>query len=191
MAINFAALPTDSPNQLVAPGLYYAKVTDAVMTKPKDVTKPDYLLLTLALTDANGKSAGTLQDGMYDSDKAAIQYKLGRFVRACKIQIPGVMELKDLAKLVINKEVVVDVQHSKATEQYAAKAQVNLFEHEAYYLKEEFATALAACFPNVTGAMPDMSVITNIPDNAPDGGVEFNTPVADAPETTAPVSSDY
>lgn len=155
MAINFSELPQESPNALPEVDLYYATIAEATMKAPNDATKPDYLSLKLQLTDKDGKGCGTMYDILSESDSSVVQYKLGRFVRACGIPLQGVMELKDLAKLVVNKQIVVDVKHDQDKEKkYPPKAAVDIFSREAYYLPcefEEIYNIIHAITPTVSG----------------------------------------
>lgn len=137
MAINFDKLPQDNPFALPDPGVYKAKIVEAEMKSPKnDPTKPDYLNLKYTLFDRNNKNCGSIYDILSESDSSVVQYKISRFVRACGIPLTGSMELKDLAKIVKNKEIVVDVTHDKKSDQ--PRAQVDLFSREGYYMASEF-----------------------------------------------------
>ena len=146
MAINFDSLPQDNPFGLPAPGVYKAKIVEAEMKAPKnDPTKPDYLNLKLTLFDKNDKNCGNIYDILSESDSSVVQYKISRFVRACGIPLTGSMELKDLAKLVKNKLIAVDVAHDKKSD--TPRAQVDLFSREAYYLASEFNDIYAIVHP--------------------------------------------
>lgn len=141
--IKFDSLPKENPGGGVPkPGLYLAKVTKAEMKKPKEADKKPYLSLTYKLTTPEGKQAGTMFDMLMESDNVTIMYKLGRFIRACGIPLVGEMELSDLAKLVVNKTIGVDVKE----DEYNGKkrAAINLFDREAYYTPEEFPDVVKA-----------------------------------------------
>ncbi len=136
MAINFDRLPQDNPFALPAPGVYRAKIMEAEMKQGKDLSKPEYLNLKYALFDKHNKSCGNVYDIISESDSSVVQYKTARFVRACGLPLTGSMELKDLAKVVKGREIVVDISHDKKSDQ--PRAQVDLFAREAYYLPSEF-----------------------------------------------------
>lgn len=137
MAINFDALPQDNPFALPAPGVYKAKIVEAEMKAPKnDPTKPDYLNLKYTLFDANNKNCGNIYDILSESSNSVVLYKLSRFIRACGIPRTGTLELRDLAKLVAGKEIVIDVSHDAKSDK--PRAQVDLFTREGYYLPSEF-----------------------------------------------------
>lgn len=137
MAINFDNLPQDNPYALPTPGVYIAKILEADMRAPKnDPTKPDYLSLKLNLFDKANKNCGSIYDILSESDSSVVQYKISRFVRACGIPLTGNMELKDLAKLVKNKTIAVDITLDKKSD--TPRAQVDLFTREGYYLASEF-----------------------------------------------------
>ena len=141
MAINFSALPQSNPFSVPKPGIYHFTVTKAEMRKPKDVNKPDYLSLTLSLTNLAGKKVGNVFDGMYESASAAILYKLQRFTRALNINLTGEAELKDLAKLVVNRSGLVDIENVKddrfPDDDSKVQAKVKLFGSECYWKTEE------------------------------------------------------
>ena len=146
MSINFDQLPTENPFAATAPGIYKAKIIEASMAKNKtDASKPPYLSMKYALTKADGTSGGALYDSLSESDSSVVQYKIGRFLLACNIPLVGVMELSDIAKLVLNKEIVVDVtqNYKDQKEGKPAKGQVDLFSHEAYYPIDQFAEVYA------------------------------------------------
>ena len=71
-----------------------------------------------------------------ESDNEVVMFKMGRFIRACGIPLQGTMELKDIAKLIQNKTIVVDVTVDTKSER--PRAQVDLFTREAYYTVDEF-----------------------------------------------------
>lgn len=135
MAIQFDSLPTTNEYHVEA-DVYLARIEEAEMRKPKDPTKPPYLNLKYRLTKHNGKSAGVMFDGQYDSNKQIIKYKLARFLQACGIPLKGSMELSDIATLVLNKEIVVDTKVDESGN--SPRLQVDPFGREAYYPKEQF-----------------------------------------------------
>ena len=77
-----------------------------------------------------------MYDGQYESDKQLTKYKLARFLQACGIPLVGTMELKDIANLVLNKDIVVDTSVDESGS--SPKLQIDLFGREAYYPKEQF-----------------------------------------------------
>lgn len=135
MAIQFDSLPTTNEYKPVA-DVYLAHIEEAEMRKPKTEGKPMYLNMKYRLTKHNGKSGGVMYDGQFESDKQLMKYKLGRFLQACGIPLVGTMELKDIANLVLNKDIVVDTSVDESGNQ--PKLQVDLFGREAYYPKEQF-----------------------------------------------------
>ena len=143
MAIDFTKLTTDSPFSTPAPGLYIATITKAESLKPKDTSKPEYLKCTYQLIDEDGKSSGTMEDMFFESDSDVPKYKLGRFIIAVGIPLTGAMEFKDLAKVLPNRKLVVDVKNVKddyrSTEgKEVMKAEIDIFAREAYYPISEF-----------------------------------------------------
>ena len=136
MAIQFDTLPKESPFALPKPDVYKAVVVEAEMRKPKTkkddgTEKPPYLNLKLQLTDHAGKKCGAIYDILSESESSVVLYKISRFLLACNIPLVGEMELADIAKIVLNKEIAVDVCHD--TKSNPPKAQVDIFTREAYY----------------------------------------------------------
>ena len=108
MAINFDSLPTSKPvGSLLPSGFAKATIAKAEMKAPKNPGK-DYLNLTLDCVCANG-TTGKLWDILVDSDKSLAQYKLMRFITALKLNLVGDFELKDLCKIIVGKQLVVDI----------------------------------------------------------------------------------
>ena len=171
MAINFDSLPQENPFGLVPIGIYKAHIVEAAMKQGKDTSKPMYLNLRYNLTDAEGKGAGTLYDIISESDSSVVQYKIARFIKACGIPLVGSMELSDIAKLVVNKTIVVDVGHD--TKSNPAKAQVDLFTREAYYPEAEFEEIWALANPTAQEEQADF-------EPAPTGDVDAAFPKAPA-----------
>lgn len=140
MAINFDALPQDRPasGNLLAVGFYKAKVVKAEMKTPKN-GGTDYLELTLDLTDGNGKACGKFWERLFDSDKDLIRYKLMRFLYAIDADLAGsTFELKDLAKIVPNKEFIIDIGLDEKNER-GPRNQTEVFKNEIFYRKNEWA----------------------------------------------------
>lgn len=137
--INFDALPTTSPYGIPEPGFYKGKIIKAEMKPAFNKADPDELNITYELTKRNGeKETNKLFDKLKDSDKPAQLFKIGRFCRAIDLKLTGNVELKDLAKLIVGKELIVDVEHSEY--QGKKRAQVSMFNHECYYKVSEWDT---------------------------------------------------
>ena len=132
MAINFDNLPSDKPFQTPDPGCYIGLIEKAEMKQPKDTSKPMYLNLQIALTDAEGKNHGKVFDIITESDQSLARYKLGRFVKALELNLTGEMELKDLTKIVVNKKLLIDIT-LKADNKNIDRAAVDALKDEIYY----------------------------------------------------------
>lgn len=142
MAINFDTIPTTNGSgfALVPEGKHRAKVNKAEMRQAFDKTKPDELNLTLECFDKEGNSIGIVFDtlkevGNTDKGTESQLYKVGRFVRACGIELTGSVDLKDIAKLVVGKEVIVDIEHNTWKEKTTARP--SMFNAEIYYAVSE------------------------------------------------------
>ena len=135
MPINFDKLPDNSPSMLPEKGTYFATIEQAAMKAVKDATsgKPDYLNLKLSLKNKEGKAVGTIWDMITESDHDLLRYKLKRFIQALELPITGSFELKDLAKVVQGKSLIVDVTHDTRDKDRPAKAVVDIFTNEVFY----------------------------------------------------------
>lgn len=133
MAINFDSLPSDKPFSVPEPGTYYATIESAEMKQGKDTSKPPYLNLKYKLKTVDGKSAGTLFDIMAESEHSLVQYKLKRFLQAIGVSFEGEFELKDIAKLCVGKEIIVDTKIEEGTDGKQDRAVVDVLTNEIYY----------------------------------------------------------
>lgn len=104
MAINFDALPKDKPNgnSTITEGRHLAQVFKAEMTTSKEGNK--YLRVTFKTKDG-----GFVNENYFDSDKPFLQYKLGRLLKATKVVLEGTGTLEDIAKVIKDKKVTIDV----------------------------------------------------------------------------------
>ncbi len=103
--MNFDALPKDKPRQNnVTDGRYTAVVFDAKMTPSKSTPGTEYLNVSFKLD-----KGGFVNENYFDSDKPFIMYKLGRLLKACGVTLSGTGSLKDVAKVIKGKNVIVDV----------------------------------------------------------------------------------
>lgn len=144
MAINFDALPKERPEgsggfKLVPTG--FRRMT-IIETSVRPGSNGDYI--QVVLEDDETKSR--IYDFISSSEKPAIQYKLSRLISACKLPLSGSLELADLAKLLNNRKLVVDVKHAKDDYQSTKqgkdvdKAEVDIFSNDIFYTPEEYAT---------------------------------------------------
>lgn len=184
MPINFDSLPTECPNVLPEAGIYLATIAEATVKVGK-TSGNEYIELKLTLSDKTGKTYGTIYDSVMDSDKAAIQYKLGRFIRACGIPLTGSMELRDIVKLIPKKVLTVQTKIDPAKDGYAAKAVVDLFGGEVYWKADEYDSLKDLAKVDTTATAPE-SDFMNIPDGAGADGVPF-----DGTETPTTPTSSY
>jgi hypothetical protein len=172
MSINFNALPSDKPNALPDPGKYFAVIEKAEMkSSTTDPNKPDYLSITFALTNKEGKSCGKIFDILSESDKDLIRYKIQRFITALNIPITGNFELKDLTKIVVGKKLILDVtiddpKKKDPNSPYSAKAVVDVFSGMIYYPIAE-ASAIFGIQPPTDGGT------INAPDAADAGDLTY------------------
>lgn len=136
MAINFDALPKEKPAntggfELPAPGLHKCTI-DSTSVKPG--SNGNYLEVVLKL-----ESGAKIWDRIVPSDKPAVQYKIGRFLRACRIPLIGEMELTDLGTVIVGKTFYVDIMHKPNVYNgvETTRAEVDIFTGDIYYLPED------------------------------------------------------
>lgn len=102
--LNFTSLPKDKPNNnTVAEGRYNAIVFKSEMRKSKEGNN-EYLNVSFKID--NG---GFVNENYFDSDKPFLMYKLSRLLLACNTPLDGEGTLKDVAKVIQGKRVVIDV----------------------------------------------------------------------------------
>ena len=120
MAINFNSLPQEKPAQgsIIPKGTYVGTIVKAEMKTPKyDDSKPDYLSIQMKITDPVAQTdMGMIFPIFTESEAALPRYQLQRFITALELPITGDFELKDLTKMVVNKQLKVDVCPEKAKE---------------------------------------------------------------------------
>lgn len=143
MSINFDQLPKDNPFALIPIGYYKFVVAKAEMKPNKDPAKKPFLVITFSLTDSKGNKRGNLFDRIMDNTTTpALLYKTGRFCNAIGVVLTGEVDLKDLAKLIVGKQGVLEVEHSKDTRTGAApdavQAQVKLFGSDCFWPLSEW-----------------------------------------------------
>lgn len=102
--LNFESLPKDKPSQNnVTEGTYKATVFKTEMRVSKE-SGNEYLNVSFKID--NG---GFVNENYFDSDKPFLMYKLGRLLKACNVELKGNGSLKDVAKVIKGKKVVIDV----------------------------------------------------------------------------------
>lgn len=104
MPINFDTLPKDKPiGNNVVEGKTKATIFKTEMLTSKDTTNK-YLRVTFKTTDG-----AFVSENYFESDKSFPQYKISRLLIATNIKLEGTGTLEDIAKLIKNKEVIIDV----------------------------------------------------------------------------------
>lgn len=132
--LNFDSLPKSKDDigganpGLLENGTYRAKVKNPVMKTGK--SGGAYLAVELHIQRPNGTNA-IIYDNFFDSDKPLVQFKLAQFLRASNCIIQGNFELKDLVKIIGEKDLNVAVKTEK-NEGYAPRNVVNAFDDDIY-----------------------------------------------------------
>lgn len=102
--VKFDALPKDKPSQNnVTDGRQTATIFEAKMVASKTTPGTEYLNVSFKV------DGGFVNENYFDSDKPFLLYKLGRLLKACKVELAGEGSLRDVAKVVKGKKVVIDV----------------------------------------------------------------------------------
>ena len=165
MAINFDALPGSNPSGAVVPnGTYYGTIKNPEMRVPKpkedgSIGKP-YLNFKLLLQNAKSEAVGSIYDMLSDSDHEIPRYKIRRFIEALALPITGAFELRDLAKIIDGKRLIVDIAEDKRST--TPKSQVDTFSGDIYYPISEAANIFGNT-AGVTGqdATPDTPFVVS------------------------------
>lgn len=102
--LNFDKLPSTKPNQSnITEGRYEAEIFKCEM-RTSSTTNNEYLNVSFKLKDG-----GFVNENYFDSDKPFLLYKLGQLLKACNVTLSGEGSLKDVAKVIKGKKVVIDV----------------------------------------------------------------------------------
>ena len=168
---NFDTLPKKNPNNIEA-GIYQFVVKTAEMRSPKDTSRPDYINVKLDLFDKCGNSVGSIYDGQFDSDNAAMQYKLSRFVHAIGLDLQGNVTLEQISKLLVGRTGAVSVTMQKDQRDGSQKPAVDVFGSDIYWTKVEY-EAMQIEQPTDTGS-------EELPFDFAEGEFQVATPVAAA-----------
>ena len=166
MSINYDSLPSTKPDSTVPAGFYKATIIKAEMRVSKN-SGQNYLSVQYDLNDGK-QNVGKLYDMQFDSEKEFLRYKLQRFLTALRLDLRGTFELKDLCKLINNKQLVVDVTVEPAKDGNPARNAINSFDHEIYYPISEWAALtgiVATTEPN--NAMPTPIAASDAADALP------------------------
>ena len=144
MAITFDALPKEKPEgfSLVPEGFQVLTITKPLVKTSK--AGNEYLEIQL-----RHDSGAILFDRIMLSDAPSIQYKLSRFVTACKLPLVGEITFQDLSKVVEGKQIVADVQHkeNEYNDKVTTQAEVDIFSNDIYYPVEDYATLVPGAAP--------------------------------------------
>lgn len=139
MAINYNSLPTEKPamggGSIIPKGQYLAVIEKAEMKQGQDASKPPYLNLQFDISDeASGTKMGKLFHILTESNHPLPMFQLKRIIEALNLPITGDFELKDLAKMIQGKKIIVDVAPEKVEEgKTATRSVVDVFSGQIFY----------------------------------------------------------
>lgn len=111
-SINFNSLPSEKPafGTIIPKGNYLATIKKAEMKSGQDETKPPYLNIETDIVDPVSKNEmGKFWFNLTESSANLPRYQLKRFIQALNLPITGEFELKDLTKMVVNKQLMIDI----------------------------------------------------------------------------------
>lgn len=130
--VNFDAMPDTKPSGAkIAKGQYKAHIDSATMTQGQDLSKPQYILMVLTITDPQTNVVlGKVWDGLYESTSEFIQYKTKRIAVACGLKLSGDVEFSDIAHLIAGNDILVDITIDKNDD---TKSIVDIFSADIYY----------------------------------------------------------
>ena len=141
--INFNELPKDKPGvgAIIPKGNYIATIEKAEMRVGKNENNPPYLSLQLGIKDpASGTPMGKVWAILTESPKDFPRYQLRRFLEATKLDSLESFELKDLTKLVVGKEILVDIMPEERTDGKEPQRSVVDVSGDLFYpIEENFA----------------------------------------------------
>lgn len=109
--LNYDNMPNQKPamSNVIPKGCYKAHIAKAEMKTPKS-GGDDYFSAECDITEIDsGKAMGKFWIRLFDSDKSLPIYQIKRFVDALHLPIKGEFELKDLTKMCVNKDLLVDI----------------------------------------------------------------------------------
>ena len=143
--INFDNIPKDKPAGYSLPeeGFHKATIAKAEIKISNNGNK--YIQTQLKTDDG-----AIVFDNILDSDAPALQWKIGRLVTACKLPLVGELSLEDLAKVILNKRIVIDVKHVENEWQgkVTTKAEVDIFSNDIFYPIEEYDALVGTTTPD-------------------------------------------
>lgn len=112
MAINMNSLPTEKPAtfSVIPKGQYIATIKKAEMRQPKEAGKPAYYSAEADITDPVSKaSLGKFWINLFESNAPLCLYQISRFIKALNLPLAGEFELKDLTKMTVGKQLMIDI----------------------------------------------------------------------------------
>jgi len=147
MSIQLDGLPTSKPEStggnypIIPEGKVFLKIIDAQVKQKVDGSGAVInQWLNVSYENATGSR---MWDNVFITSNPNVQYKLQRFLTACRIPLTGSLELTDLAMLVKGKEIYADIKH-KENDYYnppKTEATVDIFESDIFYAVGEVASA--------------------------------------------------
>ena len=185
MPINFDKIPESIGFSIPEPGLYRMHVDSTAMKVAYVATDPLELNITATLYDEHGKNCGKFFDKFRDNPnetaakRNAQVYKIGRFIKATGLQVTGVATLKDISKIIVGAEVIVDINHYAPENTGKVYAQANLFGGGCYYPVSEYAKLLGeitAAKDNLATALEETPKNPTTPMETTTGTLATETP---------------
>ena len=164
MSINFNSLPTEKPGQgtIIPQGQYVGTIKKAEMKQPKDAARPPYLNLEIdVLDEASNTNMGKIWAMLSESEHPLPRYQLSRFIQALKLPIIGEFELKDLTKMVVGKQLRLDITPEERDDGKAPQRSVVDISAEIYYPLEAEEIDFPDAIPDATPETPQPNTMSS------------------------------
>jgi hypothetical protein len=176
MALNFNDLPQDRPAGGQFPNITdkycRAKVhsANASVSTGANTKGQDKLDIVFDCVSFDGTVTTKIWDSFYESEKPLLRYKLRQFILALGLKLQGEFTMRDLAKIVPNKELILATKTEDNTKG-GLKNVVDAYDDGIFYPMSELA--------NLKGEASEDGIP---PFTAADGETPFDTTAA--PTTT-------
>jgi hypothetical protein len=183
-----ASRGVQNPMSVPKPGFYKATIAAANM-KLSANSGEMYLNVQYKLRDNAGQNSGTIFDGLFDPGtpaKAALQYKLGQFMKAAGLTTLAKGELTDIQKLITGRELIVDVKNTTGRDG-KLRGEVDPFTRGGYFPMSNWAD----CYAMDGGVSATLDDTTDVPFTMDEPvSPEAAKPIKDTPPPPPPAGDD-
>jgi hypothetical protein len=144
MALNFNDLPNEKPaggNFPIIEDKYCIatiKSAEAGVSTGANTSGQPVLKIQFDCVSFDGLTQIKIWDNFYESEKPLLRYKLRQFIIALGLHLAGTFELKDIAKIVVNKKLIIAIK-TEQNGSYPARNVVDAFDDSIFYPMSELA----------------------------------------------------